>query len=205
MYEMSKWFLLIIVLTNGCSDHQKLKGNWHLEPSFKVTIDMEIGDLASKKEEFAFIDFYDEHGVWNKNHHHSGIFVKIDSYKKTMRVSNSECYLMEYSYEINNDSMKLFNDEQELQYVGFKCELNCCDKQEDEFLNIGLKIDLPIEPDTIFSTTFIIDPIYSHGIYIGSFKSGNELILSTVGQFLTIEDFEWFLTEVKVSYRLSCS
>ncbi len=130
--------LIVLLILNACtSQYDELNGHWHITLVSK-------NDLLGHGR--AIIDFEDNFGMWNKNVENAWGGFGIFPQDGNILVSNSACWSEEFTFTVEGDSLSLFK-EGILKYEGYKCELQCCNKEKDFFLLSDLKIELPISKD----------------------------------------------------------
>jgi len=119
-----------------------MKGHWHLE-------NKQLNQ--SNSDEKAILNYYDQYGVWNEKIElfWGGFSVHLDNWNNKILITNAECYHEEYYYSLKSDSLILLNLNNEVVYNGYKCQNECCNKEEDYFLLTGLDIKLPFKTDTL--------------------------------------------------------
>lgn len=163
------YLLLITSVITSCQNYS-IDGHWHIK---RESILIKEYNLTSTSKEMSYdqeviLDIENDEGTWNRNKYdYGGIPLYIDKIKKSIEISNGECFRSEYKYELNFDSLKLFSSDGNLQFIGAKCDQNCCDKQADEFIDNNLIIDLPIVIDSSLSKKYNIYRPYEQRIFIG--------------------------------------
>ena len=133
------FLLLISLLLSGCTQDDPLEGHWHL-----INLDSRyaINSLNQKEKYGDTFDFPDieygigeegeQRGIWGKDiGGHGGMQAFV--YKNEMTVGPS-CFGGNYTFKIENDSLKVFDYEKNLIHIGYKCANGCCEKQRQRFI-----------------------------------------------------------------------
>lgn len=133
------------------NDPSPLHGHWHF--------------LPSKNELFSTLDFEnDSMIILNKYGRYPGIPGFVEK-KKGRIYFGLEDIKLDFNYQLANGELLLIQNSDTL--IAISCAEGCCDKQEDYFADIPLRIDLPMLTDEMPVIDAI--PIYN-AILIGISK-----------------------------------
>jgi len=121
--------LFIAILLSCSSDQQDLNGHWHISyknnsSDFYATIDIENDTTAILNKDSAI---YQEIG-------------KHDQEKREIFIPGS-CGAYQFKYRRVGNNLKLENYLAD--WIGIKCDSNCCNKLEDFTKSLRIDIDLP--------------------------------------------------------------
>lgn len=212
---MKHKFIFILSLFSlsaiSCRDNHP-DGHWHLTKKHILIKEDSISANAANNgyEQEAILDIAADTGLWNKNvYTFGGIPLYVNKRSQTIEISNGECFLLNFSYDLRSDTLILHDlNNSSIVYQGIKCENGCCDKQSDEFLEVNVKIDLPVEKDTTQSTFYSIYRPYEQRIYIGPAKVNYDECfpgprVSVNGKYVTLEDIPIIIEMNKVRIPFS--
>jgi len=142
----NKFFWLpILLIFCGCIGDPNLNGHWHIK-----SINPEEKIMGSK---FFTIDVFDNKATLNKSVFRGPDFNGWVHFNTGEINFGGECLILNFTFEKQGDNLLLYQSEyskdKKFEFIGKKCDKNCCDLQEDFFSSTDLYIDLPEIIDTL--------------------------------------------------------
>ena len=144
---MKKLFLAIILLaTLSCASKQPSLGHWHIHP-------IDDNKQQNTQEYFTIDVLNDTLAILNKDVYlHTGGLEGFFDQKKQLFGFPGECFSNHFRYKVDGERLLLnqeaYDEKNDVKYIGVLCGENCCDKQEEYFIESNLTIDLPLAIDT---------------------------------------------------------
>lgn len=193
--------LLTTLLLVGCTQDDSLDGHWHM-------IDLKERNISFEKDLYHGTFDYPEtnedgenYGIWDKGiGNSSGMLSHV--YKNEIIVAPL-CFGGNYTFNIENDSLKIFDSENEMIHIGYECSNHCCNKLKEFFLHVNLEIDLAIDKDTSKSIRWTEVPNLLANLFIGKSNypgdiSLNSDRLASGSKYLAVSDIPLSIEKHKV-------
>ena len=193
---MKEICLLIIILSTISCAKPDLNGHWHVKSKNE-------GELILGRH-FLTLDIYNNTlGIINENVFLERNFDALVDFKKNEMLFQGECHVLDLKFKLNNKDLYLrqihYTDSGEHQFVGKRCDEECCDKQKDHFSSTIYNFDLPQIIDTIGLSSILNIP--RNLIYPLIFGFENEPSNKKNNQFkftTGLKDFEIKVDEIEI-------